>query len=37
LVFSGVKLPDITYDAFCVRKIIFELAPHSVSDRLKRF
>ena len=28
LVFSGVKLPDITYDAFCVRRIIFELAPH---------
>jgi hypothetical protein len=27
LVFSGVKLPDITYDAFCVRKITFELAP----------
>jgi hypothetical protein len=29
LVFSGVRLPDITYDAFCVRKIIFELAPHA--------
>ena len=28
LVFSGVKLPGITYDAFCVRKMIFELVPH---------
>jgi hypothetical protein len=27
LVFSGVKLPDITYDAFCVRKMTLELAP----------
>jgi len=28
LVFSGIKLPDITYDAFCVRKMILDLAPH---------
>jgi hypothetical protein len=27
LVFSGIKLPDITYDAFCVRKMTLELAP----------
>ena len=27
LVFSGIKLPDITYDAFCVRKMILDLAP----------
>jgi CubicO group peptidase (beta-lactamase class C family) len=27
LVFSGVRLPDITYDAFCVRKMILDLAP----------
>jgi CubicO group peptidase (beta-lactamase class C family) len=27
LVFSGIKLPDISYDAFCVRKMILDLAP----------
>jgi len=27
LVFSGVRLPDIIYDAFCVRKLTFELEP----------
>jgi hypothetical protein len=27
LVFSGIKLPDITYDAFCVRQMILNLAP----------
>jgi hypothetical protein len=27
LVFSGIRLPDITYDAFCVRKMTLELAP----------
>ena len=25
LVFSGVQLPDITYDAFCVRSVKFTL------------
>ena len=25
LVFSGVALPDITYDAFCVRRMTFEV------------
>jgi CubicO group peptidase (beta-lactamase class C family) len=27
LVFSGVKLPDITYDAFCVREMTLEMDP----------
>jgi hypothetical protein len=26
LIFSGVKLPDITYDAFCVRHMKLELS-----------